>query len=86
MPVSRYRDVSDMPPPERGDPAEPATQARIKALWRFATRRLPPLFPPGVYRFRSIADSQAARDTAAITRMRAVRAARRRDPDQGDPA
>jgi hypothetical protein len=38
---------------------------------------LPPLFPPGVTRYRSIEDSQAAREQATIQRMREVRAARR---------
>lgn len=76
MSIQRFRDVADMPAPPRGDPADPATYARIKELWRFASR-LPPLFPAGVTRFRSIEDSDAAREQALIVRMRAMRASRR---------
>ena len=72
MSVKRYRDVADMPPPERGDPRDPATYARIKELWQFASR-LPPLFRPGVYRYRSVEESDAARELATIERMRQMR-------------
>jgi hypothetical protein len=80
--VTRYRDVADMPPPDRLDPAERRTYARIKELWRSSSRRLPPLFEPGVTRYRSIDESWAARERATIRRMRAVRAARRVSPDE----
>lgn len=72
MTVKRYRDVAEMPPPERGDPADPRTYMRIKELWRFASR-LPPLFPPGVYRYRSVEESNAAHERALIARMRSTR-------------
>ena len=75
MSVQRFRDVAEMPPPPRGNPADPATYARIKELWRFSSR-LPALFPPGVTRYRSIEESDAAREQALIARMRAMRAAR----------
>lgn len=45
---------------------------RIKELWRFASR-LPPLFPPGVYRYRSVEESNAAHERALIARMRSTR-------------
>lgn len=78
MTVKRYRDVSEMPAPPRGDPKDPSTYARIKELWRFSHRVVQlPLFPPGVYRYRSIEDSQAARERATIERMRLLRAQRR---------
>jgi hypothetical protein len=76
MPVIRYRGVEEMPAPGRGDPGDPATYARIKDLWRFADRSLPRLFKPGVYRYRSIGESESARERATIERMRAVRATR----------
>lgn len=75
MSVQRFRDVADMPAPPRGDPADPTTYARIKELWRFASR-LPALFPPGVTRYRSVEASDAAREQALLTRMRAMRASR----------
>jgi hypothetical protein len=55
---------------------DPATLARIKALWRFSGKFTPRLFPPGVYRYRSVEDSDRARERATIARMRAMRAAR----------
>lgn len=78
MSVKRYRDVADMPTPPRGDPRDPATYARIKALWTFSGRFTPRLFAPGVYRYRSIEDSQRARERATIDRMRQLRATRLR--------
>jgi len=78
MTVKRYRDVSAMPPPSPGSPHDPATFARIRELWHFSSRLVPPLFQPGVYRYRSIDDSTAARDRATIERMRALRETRKR--------
>lgn len=78
MTVRRYRSVEEMPAPTRGDPRDPATYARIKALWRISERFTPPLFQPGVCRYRSIEESQAARERATIERMRAMRAARQK--------
>lgn len=77
MTIQRFRDVADMPPPPRTDPAASSTFARIKELWA-ATDHLPPLFPPGVTRFRSVEELDRAREEALIARMRAVRAARAR--------
>ncbi len=75
MSVQRFRDVAEMPTPPRCPAGAPETYARIKELWAFASR-LPPLFPPGVTRYRSIEESDAARERALIARMRAMRAAR----------
>jgi hypothetical protein len=78
MTVKRYRDVAEMPPPPRGDPADRATYARIKELWRFSSRLVQPLFAAGVYRYRSVEESNEARERATIERMRAMRAAHSR--------
>jgi len=78
MTVKRYRDVAEMPPPSPGIPNDPVTFARIRELWQLSSRLVPPLFRPGVYRYRSIEDSTAARDRATIERMRALRDARKR--------
>ena len=72
MPVERYRDVADMPSPPRGDPRDPGTFARVRDLWRFSSR-LPPLFAPGLYRYRSVEESDRAREQALIARMRSLR-------------
>ncbi len=76
MSVTRYRGVDQMPPPDRGEPTAPGTYRRIRELWRFSSRLLPPLFAPGVSRYRTIEESQQARETATIERMRAMRARR----------
>ena len=81
MTVKRYRDVADMPAPPRRDPRDPSTYHGIRELWRFSSGLVPPLFRPGVYRYRSVEDSNAARERATIERMRAVRAARVRHDD-----
>ena len=78
MTVKRYRDVAEMPSPSPGIPRDPATFARIRELWQFSSRLVPPLFRAGVYRYRSIEDSAAARDRATIERMRALRESRNR--------
>ncbi len=75
MSVKRYRDVAEMPPPKAGDPNDPATYAAIKQLWQFASR-LPRLFRPGVYRYRSIEEANADRERATIERMRRLRDSR----------
>jgi hypothetical protein len=78
MTVKRYRDIATMPPPTPCMPHEPETFARIRDLWQFSSRLVPPLFRPGVYRYRSIEDSTAARDRATVERMRAMRESRKR--------
>ncbi|MFH1464132.1 MAG: hypothetical protein ABIO70_07085 [Pseudomonadota bacterium] len=62
MPVTRYRDVSEMPPPPRAKPEE--LTRRIRSLWRRVVAFAPPSFPRGVQRFRSIEEAQAAREAA----------------------
>jgi hypothetical protein len=76
MSVQRYRDVSEMPAVAAGDPKDPVTYARVRELWRFSARHLPALFAPGLYRYRSVEESDRAREEASIARMRALRHAR----------
>lgn len=70
MPVLRYRDVRDVPPPAAVDPGDPALLDRVFAVWAFAARAAGPLYPPGVSRFRSIEEANAAQEAAVVTRMR----------------
>jgi hypothetical protein len=77
MSVTRYRDISEMPSPTRGDPKDPATYRRIRELWQFTHATLPALFRPGVYRYASIEESERARDDATIVRMRTLRVSRK---------
>src|SRR4030067_750910 len=54
MSVRKFRDVSLMPPAPPLDTKDPATWAVIRDLWGLIARTLPPLYPPGGRRFRSI--------------------------------
>jgi len=74
MPVTRYKDVSQMPTPPRIEGEDLA--ARIRAVWTRAVR-LAQLSPrPGVTKFRSLEEAQEARAEETIRRMRRIRAAR----------
>lgn len=79
MSVKRFRDVAEMPAPSGR-----ASYARIKELWKFSERLVPPLFRPGVQRFRSIEESQVDRERATIERMRAMREARQSTRQSSD--
>jgi hypothetical protein len=74
MPVTRYRDVAEMPPPPLATGEELAR--RIRQVWARAAKlgRLRP--PRGVQRFASIEEAQEARDAA--TRLRIERLAEQR--------
>ena len=76
MPVRKYRDVSQMPPPPPLDPKDPMTWAAIRDLWGFIARALPPLYAPGVRRFRSIEEMNRARDEATVECARALHRSR----------
>ena len=75
MPVTRYRDVREMPSPPRATGDEIAM--RIRAVWTRAVL-LAGLAPrPGVTRFRTIEEAQEARARDVRERMRRIRAERR---------
>lgn len=71
MTVKKFRSVDEMPPvPRLGGTA---LWARIRATWARARRLTPPLdLPRGVHLFRSIEESNAAREAAVLARMRAT--------------
>ncbi|CAN5621907.1 hypothetical protein BH23DEI1_BH23DEI1_05390 [soil metagenome] len=74
MPVHRFRDVRDVPPPPAEDPHAPAFLDRVFDLWAFARSAVvAPLHPPGVQRFVSIEAADAAREAAILARMRSRR-------------
>lgn len=76
MTVRKYRDVSQMPAPPPLDPKDPATWATIRDLWSFTVHTLPPLYPPGVRRFRSMEELNGARDEATLACARALQRSR----------
>ncbi len=73
MAVTRYRDVSAMPDLPR--PAGAELVRRIREVMSRAARLAGAGYPPGVHRFRTLEQAQAARD--AVVRERARRLAAR---------
>ena len=77
MPVRKFRDVSEMEETlwyERTDPALPRAIARV---WDFSARVCPLRFPPGVHKYRSVADADADRERWEQANFEAFQAARR---------
>ncbi len=77
MPVQRYRDVSEMPPPPETSPAN--LGRRIRVVWARAVALSEFRARPGVQRFRSIEEADAAREqetTERVQQLRALRQAR----------
>lgn len=72
MPVERYRDVVQMPPPPR--PKQEDLLAVIAAVWQRAHLRLKPVVPRGVSKFPTIEAAQAQRRERNTLRIRALRA------------
>lgn len=74
MPVERYRDVSEMPPPPRATGSDLAD--RIRDVWNRAATlaHLEPL--RGVQRFRSLEEAEAARAAETRARVERLRASR----------
>jgi len=61
MPVWKYRDISEMLAPSRPTRDEDLVR-RLRALWRRTANFAPIGYLPGVYKFRTIEEAQAARD------------------------
>lgn len=62
MPIQRYRDFEDARRALWIDSADPSLPERIRRLWRFSARLVPPSAPRGVQRFRTIEDANAERE------------------------
>jgi hypothetical protein len=63
MPVRKFRSVEEMNQPVWRTPGDPALYRTIAALLATGARLRPPRFVPGVHRYRSIADLEAAADS-----------------------
>lgn len=61
MPVRRFRSVEEMSQPRWREPGDPKLYIAIADVWRFGLRTRHRLFPPGVYRHRTIEDLQEQR-------------------------
>lgn len=76
MPLRRYRDIADVPPPDAVDVGDPALLDRVASLSAFARGTAGPLFPPGLTRFTSVEEAGSAREMAILARMRGIRTGR----------
>jgi hypothetical protein len=63
MPVRKFRTVDEMSEPVWREPGDPTLYATIAGLWDLGLRVHGRRFVPGVSRFRSIDDLEAATDS-----------------------
>ncbi len=66
MPVYKFRDVAEMNRPLWRTPGDPRLYESIAAVWHRAARLSPRRFAPGVRRFRSIGELEAAADAVSV--------------------
>ena len=66
MPVEKYRSIEDMPDVPRRRPGDPQPSRTMRQLWDFGRRAATMRFRPGVYKFRSIEEMDAARDEILV--------------------
>ena len=60
MPVQKFRSIEDMPDVPRRQSGNPELARTMRQLWDFGRRSSHRRFGPGVYRFRSIEEIDAA--------------------------
>lgn len=71
MPVRKFRSVADMNTLIWRPAGDPALARAIASVWAFGRRTGAHAFPPGVRKFRSVAEMKAAvRSTGAATSAR----------------
>jgi hypothetical protein len=78
MPLQRFRDLDEARRAlwvERGDSR---LVPRIRSLWAFASRLAPGAAPRGIRRFKTLEEANCDREAWIESRVRALRAARRR--------
>jgi hypothetical protein len=76
MALERYSSIDQMTSETGELPDAPAALDRMLELVSLAPADCPPLFSPGLYRFRSLKEANEAREVATVKRMQALRAAR----------
>lgn len=65
MPVRKFRSVEAMNQPVWRDPGDPALYRAMAGLWEVGRRTTRRRFEPGVFRFKDIAELEAAADRTA---------------------
>lgn len=73
MPIQRYRRIEDVPPPDARDPNDQQTMSQAAEFFANPPLKLPPLFAPGVYKYGSVEEANAAKEAAVIERARSMR-------------
>ncbi|HEX3694701.1 MAG TPA: hypothetical protein VH374_04860 [Polyangia bacterium] len=62
MPIRKFRDVSEMPAPDRTDPKDPQLWRRVTRWMALSLRLARRRWPPGVYRNRTIEEANLRRE------------------------
>ena len=62
MPIRKFRSVADMECDLWRDPDDPDLRRAIAGVWELAARTSRLRFPPGVYKHRSIEESDRQRE------------------------
>lgn len=73
MPVQKYASIAHVPNASTRLEEPAIALRRMMQLVRFGARLRPPLFPPGVHKYPSLASAARAREEAEATRARALR-------------
>ncbi len=60
MPVRKYHSIDEMPDETWREPGDSMLYRAIRQVWDFGRRTSRRRYPPGVYRFRSIREMDAA--------------------------
>jgi hypothetical protein len=80
MPVKKFRSLQEMEDSLWREPGDPQLLRAIESVWSFAAQTCPRLFPPGVYKHRSIEEAKAMRDRWEEENFRALWESRGIDP------
>lgn len=84
MPVRRFRTVEELNQPIWRQPGDPALFRAIAALWAEGHRTFARRFPPGVHRYRSIEELNAATERWQAEQVERLQAERERPPGSGE--
>lgn len=73
MPVQRFRSIEEVPTPDARNPFDAEAMRQASEYLASPPRSLPPLFAPGVYKYRSVEEAGIAKEQAIIERARLLR-------------
>ena len=78
MPVQRFRSVADMPPVPPCESLDAECLRRIARLWARSSAFSQRVYPRGVFKFKSLAEAQAARERVTQENVERLRRERER--------